>query len=111
MSYVCPIELYQCTPGPVALQFNYDVWVDSGDVCYRLALTRIGWRHYNVFCVLLGFMTVLVYSLFLETKGRTPEEIAEIFEGSAGRTSEDTLKSETIHKEYVGSKEDKGGMV
>ncbi|KAF2809384.1 lactose permease [Mytilinidion resinicola] len=46
-----------------------------------VALTRIGWRYYIVFCVLLAVFWGLVWFLFPETKGRSLEEIAEVFDG------------------------------
>ncbi|RDW65086.1 MFS general substrate transporter-3 [Coleophoma cylindrospora] len=46
-----------------------------------IALEKIGWKYYILFCVLLAILIVLIYFLFPETKGHTLEEISEIFDG------------------------------
>ncbi len=46
-----------------------------------MALKAIGWKSYIVFCVILACLTTAVHFLFPETKGRSLEEIAEIFDG------------------------------
>jgi sugar porter (SP) family MFS transporter len=46
-----------------------------------VALEKIAWKYYIVFCVLLAVFFVLVWFLFPETNGRTLEEIAEVFDG------------------------------
>ncbi|WVQ79357.1 hypothetical protein IAT38_001454 [Cryptococcus sp. DSM 104549] len=47
-----------------------------------IGLANLGWKYYIVFLVLYVFETAFVYFYFPETKGRTLEEIAEIFDGS-----------------------------
>lgn len=46
-----------------------------------IGLRSISWRYYIVFCCLLFVFLFVVYFLFPETKGRTLEEIADVFEG------------------------------
>lgn len=45
-----------------------------------IALLALSWRYYILFCVLLFILIFVVIFLFPETKGRTLEEIAEVFE-------------------------------
>lgn len=51
-----------------------------------IALDRLGWRYFIVFCVLLVFILATTWFLFPETKGHSLEEIAEIFDGPGYRS-------------------------
>jgi len=44
-----------------------------------IALTAIGWRYYIVFCLTNGICAVVVYLTYPETKGRSLEDIAQMF--------------------------------
>lgn len=44
-------------------------------------MENIGYRYYIVFCCLLAVFLAVTYFVFPETKGRSLEEIAEIFDG------------------------------
>lgn len=48
-----------------------------------IALESIGWKYYNVYIILLAIFLVVVYLFFAETKGRSLEDISDIFEGPA----------------------------
>jgi hypothetical protein len=67
-----------------------------------LALTHIGGggRYYMLLCVLLGVMIVLVYFLFPETKGRTLEEITEVFQDPCVDVVDEEAKTEQAHVEH-----------
>ncbi|EXJ87479.1 hypothetical protein A1O3_04439 [Capronia epimyces CBS 606.96] len=45
-----------------------------------IGLRNIGWKYYIVFCVLLALLWLIVYFVFPETRGRTLEEINNVFE-------------------------------
>ncbi|KAE8331425.1 general substrate transporter [Aspergillus sergii] len=110
MSYAYPIELYQYTLRGRGLSFSNSITMCGlilGMFVNPMALTSIGWRYYIVFCVLLGLMIVLVYFLFPETKGRTLEEIAEIFDTQTEDIDGIELKSKEVHVEYAQEKESK----
>lgn len=47
-----------------------------------IALDAIGWRYYIVFVAVLAVMVVVVWFFYPETKGRTLEQIAVIFDGA-----------------------------
>lgn len=44
-------------------------------------MENIGYKYYIVFCCLLAVFLAVTYFVFPETKGRSLEEIAEIFDG------------------------------
>ncbi|GAB5590713.1 hypothetical protein Unana1_05613 [Umbelopsis nana] len=46
-----------------------------------IALTAIGWKYYLVYCVWLIVEVFVVWKFYVETKGRTLEELADIFDG------------------------------
>jgi MFS family permease len=46
-----------------------------------VALAAIGWKYYIVYCVWLVFELFIVWKFYVETKGRTLEELAEVFDG------------------------------
>jgi hypothetical protein len=46
-----------------------------------IALNALGWKYYLVYCVWLLFELFIVWKFYVETKGRTLEELAEIFDG------------------------------
>ncbi|KAL2859199.1 general substrate transporter [Aspergillus pseudodeflectus] len=46
-----------------------------------VALAAVGWKYYIAFCCILAALTTAIYFLFPETKGRTLEQISEIFDG------------------------------
>lgn len=57
-----------------------------------IALSRLGWKYYIVICCILVCLTVIIWFIFPETKGRTLEQMAEIFEGKGlGVRGEDIL--------------------
>lgn len=45
-----------------------------------LAMGTLGWRYYIIFCVLDALFTAAVWLLFPETKGKSLEELADLFE-------------------------------
>ncbi|KAG7693935.1 hypothetical protein KL929_004036 [Ogataea haglerorum] len=49
--------------------------------CNSIAMDRIGWRYYIVFCCILGALVVNTYVFYPETKGYSLEEISRVFDG------------------------------
>jgi hypothetical protein len=54
--------------------------------CNPIALEAIAWKFYFVYIGTLAAMIPTIYFLFPETKGRTLEEIAKVFDGDAAET-------------------------
>lgn len=68
-----------------------------------IALEAIAWKYYFVFVVILIAMLVTVWFTYPETRGRTLENIAWLFDGEHANvgivTAENTLKSANLHVE------------
>lgn len=60
-----------------------------GQFVTPIGLATIAWKYYIVFCILLVILLVIVWFIFPETRGRTLEEINEVFEGKREPESTD----------------------
>lgn len=72
--------------------------------CNPIGMENIGYNYYIVFCCLLAVFLAVTYFFFPETKGRSLEEIAEIFDGpNALPNAEETERkmSKTVFEEYT----------
>lgn len=49
--------------------------------CNSIAISKIGWKYYIVFCVILTLMVINNYLFYPETKGYSLEELAVLFDG------------------------------
>lgn len=63
----------------VSLALAFNQFVDPW------AFDQIGWRYYLVYCAWLGFELFFVLAFTVETQGKTPEEIAVLFDGPGKR--------------------------
>lgn len=66
-----------------------------------IGMDNIGWRYYIVFCCLLVVFLVVTYFFFPETKGRSLEEIAEVFDGPGAIPDIHELEKESIMVEKI----------
>jgi len=62
-----------------------------------IALERIGWKYYIIYCCLIAITLVGVYSMFPETRGHTLEEIARVFEGEGAYVPNVTMVMDEVH--------------
>lgn len=70
----------------------------SGQFINPIAMKELAWRYYIVFCAILFFLIIGIYLWVPETKGRTLEEIAEIFDGPRSAltvSADDAFKNAT----------------
>jgi hypothetical protein len=83
----------------VSLSSTY-IGLIIGQFVNPIAMKHIGWKYYIVFCCILGILFTLVWFLFPETKGRTLEQIAEVFDGK----KPDAKHMEETSQEKIGEK-------
>ncbi|KAF5968843.1 lactose permease [Fusarium coicis] len=62
-----------------ALTSSY-IGLISAQLINHVGLAALGWRYYIVFCCILACLVVVIYFLFPATKGRSLEQITELFE-------------------------------
>ncbi|KAH9941775.1 general substrate transporter [Epithele typhae] len=67
-----------------------------------IALKAIAWKYYIVYCVWLAFEVVILYFFIVETKNRTLEETAALFDGEElDKLHQATAKvAEIRHEDY-----------
>ncbi|KAI4923168.1 uncharacterized protein J4E92_007922 [Alternaria infectoria] len=67
-----------------------------------VGMENLGWKYYIVFCCLLVVFLGVTYFFFPETKGRSLEEIAEIFDGPRASPDADLVeKEEKFDKQHI----------
>jgi MFS family permease len=109
MAYAYTIEIYPYTLRGRGLSFSITITMAGlilGQFMNPRALDGIGWKYYIVFCVLLGIFFILVWFLFPETKGRTLEEIAEIFDGKPLESTQTPLKVDHDLDQFEGDRKE-----
>lgn len=79
-----PVEIFPFTLRGRGLSLTYitaSTGLIVGNQVNPIAMKAISWKYYIVFCCILGVLFFIIWFLFPETKGRTLEEIREVFEG------------------------------
>ena len=79
-----PVEIYPYMLRGRGLSVTYIssfVGLILGNQVNPIAMQKIEWKYYIVFCCLLIILFIIIWFLFPETKGHTLEEIKQIFEG------------------------------
>ncbi|CAH0055974.1 unnamed protein product [Clonostachys solani] len=82
-----------------------------GQVCNPIALAQLGWKYYILFCVLDAIFIIEVWLLFPETKGKSLEELADIFGRLDKKAPVDPGSNEAAIEETVKHEMDKGNVV
>ncbi|KAF4981022.1 hypothetical protein FZEAL_3074 [Fusarium zealandicum] len=57
-----------------------------------VAMEAIAWKYYIVWCVAIAIHLTLIWFFFPETKGRSLEEVAEIFDGADAAVGTNAMK-------------------
>ncbi|KZF23033.1 putative transporter [Xylona heveae TC161] len=89
LSIAYPVEVLPFRLRAKGLSINLTVVFGTGffnQYVNPIALNAIQWKFYFVYIGCLVAMLFIIYFLFPETKGRTLEEIATVFDGPAAET-------------------------
>ncbi|ESK89200.1 sugar transporter [Moniliophthora roreri MCA 2997] len=83
LSYSYPAECLTFTIRAKALAWF--AWVQAACLVFSLyvnpiALEILGWKYYGVYVAVLGVLLLLIWRLFVETRGATIEQISVIFD-------------------------------
>lgn len=99
LSYPAEILTFQMRAKGIAVTLSVDaVACFFNQYVNPVAFTAIQWRYYCVFIGCLVVFLVLIYFLFPETKGRSLEEVAMIFDKESGT---DNKKREQTEKQEM----------
>ncbi|KAJ4183072.1 hypothetical protein NW755_009920 [Fusarium falciforme] len=93
-----PVEIFPFTLRSRGLSLTYitaSTGLIVGNQINPIAMKAIAWKYYIVFCCILGLLFAIIWFLFPETKGRTLEEIREVFEGESS-TDRDIEKEDKL---------------
>jgi sugar porter (SP) family MFS transporter len=97
LSIAYPVEILPFSLRAKGLAVNLTTVFGAGffnQFCNPIALEAIAWKFYFVYIGALAAMIPTIYFLFPETKGRTLEDIAKVFDG-------DTADSEGFGQTFV----------
>jgi len=86
LSIAYPVEILPFSLRAKGLAVNLTTVFGAGffnQFCNPIALEAIAWKFYFVYVGTLAAMIPTIYFLFPETKGRTLEDIAKVFDGYA----------------------------
>ncbi|KAJ4301733.1 hypothetical protein N0V90_003826 [Kalmusia sp. IMI 367209] len=106
LSIAYPVEILPFHLRSKGLSINLTVVFGAGffnQYVNPVALGALHWKFYFVYIGTLTAMTFIIYFLFPETKGRTLEEIAIVFDGEDAETM--------VHRRVSLGIEPKGGLI
>ncbi|KAF6805297.1 lactose permease [Colletotrichum musicola] len=79
-----PVEIFQYTLRGKGLSVSLGSTFGGliiGQFTNPIGMANLGWKYYIVFCCYLAILLVTIWFVFPETKGRSLEQIAEVFDG------------------------------
>ena len=107
------IAAYTCEIWPFSLRSRglVVVWISAYLALFfnifvnAIALEQIGWKYYFVFIAVLIWMFITVFFFYPETKNRTLESMAALFDGedAVPNASDVQEKVEVLRRESIGN--------
>ncbi|PSN67618.1 general substrate transporter [Corynespora cassiicola Philippines] len=97
--YAYPTEIfpYELRGFGVALTlFGANITLIIGSVANPVAMKALGWRYYILFVVIDALFFIAVWFLFPETKGKSLEEVAKVFDKDGDGRLIDAAKVEAV---------------
>ena len=72
-------------------------------------MAKLGWKYYIIFCILDAFFIVQVWLLFPETKGKSLEELATLFDtlDNSSLVDVESSSSKSVHENDLGMEKTK----
>jgi len=110
VSYTVEILPYQLrAKGFTVFNFTVSCSLIFNQYANPIALDKLGWKYYIVYCVFLAFELVFMYFFVVETKDLTLEETAALFDGE-DKVEElhARVAQDAIHAEKAPSVDEKG---
>ncbi|KAI0738927.1 hexose transporter [Daedaleopsis nitida] len=106
VSYTLEIFPYSLrAKGFNVLNFSISVALIFNQYVNPIALGKLGWKYYIVYCCWLVFETAFLYFFIIETKGRTLEETAALFDGEDLQKLQGTANAATeVRHDYDSEK-------
>uniref|UniRef100_A0A8H7N8P6 Major facilitator superfamily (MFS) profile domain-containing protein n=1 Tax=Bionectria ochroleuca TaxID=29856 RepID=A0A8H7N8P6_BIOOC len=102
---------YDIALTPLLYSYPTELFPYEWRICNPIALAQLGWKYYILFCVLDAIFIVEVWFLFPETKGKSLEELADIFGRLDRKAPTDPGSNEVAMEETVKHEMDKGNIV
>ncbi|OLN83421.1 Lactose permease 11 [Colletotrichum chlorophyti] len=99
-----PVEIFPYTLRGRGLSMSLGstfIGLIIGQFVNPIGMANLGWKYYIVFCCILAVLLVVIWLLFPETKGRTLEQIAEVFEGKKHSVGDNVVAKEKEEDEFV----------
>jgi sugar porter (SP) family MFS transporter len=84
--------------GFAVMNFTVCLTLVFNQYCNPVALKKLGWKYYIVYCAWLVFEFFFIYFFLYETKGRTLEQTAALFDGVGHADSLQSVGSEAANQ-------------
>ncbi|KIM27466.1 hypothetical protein M408DRAFT_24412 [Serendipita vermifera MAFF 305830] len=98
VSYTVEILPYSIRARGFAMMNVFGIGITTNQFVNPIALKAIGWKLYIVYCAWLVFELVYIFLFLVETKGKTLEETAALFDGKEVVMNIENVGNEAAHQ-------------